>query len=118
MAALLAKTITGDPTALGAFDALELATLGSARALGLDATIGSIENGKAADLISVDLTYSAALPVHRPEATLVYGASGSHVRNAWIAGQHVLLEGRPTTLDEAAIHARAMRWSTRLAALA
>ena len=65
----------------------------------------------------MDLTYSAALPVHRPEATLLYGASGSHVRNAWIAGQHVLIDGKPTTLDEAAIHARASRWSTRLAAL-
>ncbi len=118
VAALLAKTITGDPSALGAFEALEFATLGSARALGLDATIGSIEEGKAADLISVDLTYSAALPVHRPEATLVYGASGNHVRNAWIAGQHVLVEGKPATLDEAAIHARATRWTTRLAALA
>ena len=118
VAALLAKTISGDPTALGAFDALELATLGSARALGLDASIGSIEIGKAADLISVDLTYSAALPLHRPEATLLYGASGSHVRHAWIAGQRVLQEGRSTTLDEAAIHARATRWSTRLATLA
>jgi 5-methylthioadenosine/S-adenosylhomocysteine deaminase len=118
VAALLAKTISGDPTALGAFEALELATLGGARALGLDASIGSIESGKAADLISIDLCYSAALPVHRPEATLLYGASGNHVRHAWIAGQRVLQEGRSTTLDEAAIHARATRWSTRLASLA
>lgn len=118
VAALLAKTVTGDPTALPAFDALELATLGSASALGLDTTIGSIETGKAADLISVDLTYSAALPLHHPEATLLYGASGSHVRNAWVAGSRVLEEGKATMLDEAAVHARATRWSTRLASLA
>ena len=117
VAALLAKTITGDPSALGAFDALELATLGGARALGLETSIGSIETDKAADLISIDLTYSAALPVHRPEATLVYGASGNHVRHAWVAGRHVLDERKPTTLDEGDIHARATRWSRLLAPL-
>ncbi len=117
VAALLAKTLTGDPSVLSAFDALELATLGGARVLGLDASIGSIEGGKNADLISVDLTYSAALPVHRPESTLVYGASGNHVRHAWIAGQRMLDDRKPTTLDEAAIHSRATIWSTRLAPL-
>ncbi len=117
VAALLAKTITGDASAMSAFEALELATMGGARALGLDASIGSIEGGKHADLISVDLTYSAALPVHRPESTLIYGASGSHVRHAWIAGQRMLDDGKPTTLDEADIHARATVWSSRLAPL-
>jgi 5-methylthioadenosine/S-adenosylhomocysteine deaminase len=116
-AALLAKTVTGDPSALDAYDALELATLGSARVLGLDATIGSVEIGKAADLISIDLTHSGALPVHRPESTLMYTASGSHVRNAWIAGRHLLADRKPTALDESAIHARAVAWASRLASL-
>ena len=89
-AALLAKTVSGDPTALDAHAALELATLGSARALGLDAIVGSIEPGKAADLISIDLTHTGALPVHRPESTLLYTASGSHVQNAWVAGRQLL----------------------------
>ena len=116
-AALLAKTVTKDPAALDAFDALELATLGSARALGLDATIGSIELDKSADLISIDLTHSGALPVHRPESTLLYTASGSHVHHAWIAGRQVLADRRPTTLDEASILGRAAAWATRLAPL-
>ncbi len=114
-AALLAKTVSGDPTALDAYAALELATLGSARALGLDAIIGSIEPGKAADLISIDLTHPGALPVHRPESTLLYTASGSHVQNVWIAGRQLLLDGHPTTLDVGAIHARAATWVSRLA---
>jgi 5-methylthioadenosine/S-adenosylhomocysteine deaminase len=117
-AALLAKTVARDPSALDAFAALELATLGSARALGLDATIGSIEQGKSADLISIDLTHPGALPVHRPESTLMYTASGSHVRNVWIAGRQLLVDGKPTTLDEASIHSRAAAWATRLAPLA
>jgi len=55
--------------------------------------------------------------VHRPESTLLYTASGSHVRNAWIAGKQLLVDGRPTTLDEADVHARAAAWTTRLASL-
>jgi len=115
VAALLAKTVTRNPTALDAFAALELMTLGGARVLGLDTTIGSVEAGKSADLVSIDLTHSGALPVHRPESTLLYTASGSHVCNAWIAGKQLLADGRPTTLDEADIHARAAAWTTRLA---
>ena len=114
-AALLAKTDSGDPTAIDAFTTLEIATLGSARALGLDAIIGSIEPGKAADLISIDLTHAGALPVHRPESTLLYTASGSHVQNVWIAGRQLLIDGNPTTLDVSDIHARAATWTRRLA---
>jgi 5-methylthioadenosine/S-adenosylhomocysteine deaminase len=114
-AALLAKTVSGDPTALDAHAALELATLGGARALGLDAIIGSIEPGKAADLISIDLTHAGALPVHRPESTLLYTASGSHVQNVWVAGRQLLIDGNPTTLDVSGIHARAATWARRLA---
>jgi 5-methylthioadenosine/S-adenosylhomocysteine deaminase len=118
VAALLAKTLNCDPTALDAFDALELATLGGARVLGMDTFIGSIEPGKSADVIAIDLTHVAALPIHRPESTLLYGASGSHVRHAWIAGRHVLDEGRLTTMDEMDIVCRAAAWSERLAASA
>jgi 5-methylthioadenosine/S-adenosylhomocysteine deaminase len=117
VAALLAKTVTQDPAALDAYAALELATLGGARALGLEATIGSIEHGKAADLISVDLTHIGAVPVHRPESTLLYTGSGDHVRHVWIAGCHVLNDRTPTTLDESAIRARANSWAARLASL-
>ncbi len=116
VAALLAKTITGDSSALDAFGALELATLGSARVLGLDAKIGSIELDKSADLISIDMTHAGALPVHHPESTLLYTASGSHVRHAWIAGRHVLADRQHTTMDQPAILARATAWATRLAA--
>jgi 5-methylthioadenosine/S-adenosylhomocysteine deaminase len=114
-ATLLAKTLAHDPTAMEAHDALELATLGSARALGIDATVGSIEVGKSADLIAVDLTHPSAIPVHRPEAALLHTAAGSHVRHAWIAGRAVLDEGRLTSLDERDVLARANRWVERLA---
>jgi len=117
VAALLAKTVTRDAAALDAFDALELMTLGSARVLGLESTIGSIEVGKSADLVSIDLTYTGAQPVHRPESALLYTAAGSHVRNAWIAGHPMLADGAPTTIDETEVHARASAWVARLASL-
>ncbi len=117
-AALLAKTMTRDSAVLDAFDALELATLGSARALGLDKEIGSIEVDKAADLITIDLTHPGALPVHRPESTLLYTASGSHVRHVWIGGRRVLADRRHMTLDEGAIRANASMWATRMATAA
>jgi 5-methylthioadenosine/S-adenosylhomocysteine deaminase len=54
VAALLAKTQSGDPSAMDAFTTLEMATLGGAQVLGLDALVGSVEPGKAADLIAID----------------------------------------------------------------
>jgi 5-methylthioadenosine/S-adenosylhomocysteine deaminase len=116
VAALLAKTQSGDPSAMDAFTTLEMATLGGARVLGLDALVGSIEPGKAADLIAIDLSDVGALPIHRPEATLLYTASGSRVRHAWIAGRHVLDDRRLTTMDETDIATRAAGWSQRLSA--
>jgi 5-methylthioadenosine/S-adenosylhomocysteine deaminase len=115
VAALLAKARSGDPSAMDAFETLEMATLGSARVLGLDALVGSVEPGKSADLIAIDLSDVGALPVHRPEATLLYTASGSRVRHAWVAGRHLLDDGRLTTMDETDIAARAIGWSRRLA---
>ena len=114
-AALLAKALRSDAAAMDAHDALELATLGSARALGIDAITGSIETGKSADLVAVDLMHPAAMPVHRPEAALLHTTSGSHVRYVWIAGRAVLDAGRLTSLDERDILARATRWAERLA---
>jgi 5-methylthioadenosine/S-adenosylhomocysteine deaminase len=112
---LLAKTLAHDPSAMDAYDALELATLGSAAVLGIDAIVGSVEVGKSADLVAVDLTHPSAMPVHHPAATLLHTASGSHVRHVWIAGRVVLDDGRLTSLDERDVLARAARWAERLA---
>ncbi len=113
-ATLLANTVSGDAGAFNAFDALELATLGSANAMGLGARIGSVEPGKSADLIAVDLGHVGAQPVHRPEVTLLHGASAAHVRHVWIAGAHIMDERRLNSLDETAAIAGASRWVKRL----
>jgi 5-methylthioadenosine/S-adenosylhomocysteine deaminase len=113
-AALLGKAVSGDPAALPAATALEMATLGGARALGLDDQIGSIEPGKAADLIALDLTRPGAVPVLNVLALLVHGGAGNLVTHAWIAGRCLLREGELTTLDLHAILDRASHWGRQL----
>jgi 5-methylthioadenosine/S-adenosylhomocysteine deaminase len=115
-ALLLARRDAGSADLLPAAEAIELATLGGARVLGIDAEIGSLEPGKWADMIAVDLAHPAHWPVHDPVSQLVHTAAGSRVRHAWVAGVHLLDGGRLTTLDEPALLARAAQWRTRMAA--
>jgi len=115
-AALLAKGVRGDPTAVPAHTALEMATINGARALGLDDRIGSITPGKAADLIAVDLDRPATSPVYDPVAQLVYAASRDQVSHVWVNGRPVLEGGQPTRIDEQEILREARRFGDRLAA--
>ena len=104
MAALLHKVATRDPTIVTAERVLEMATIDGARALGLEAEIGSLEPGKRADLIVVDLASSPyAAPVHHPVSALVYSAIGNEVETVVVDGRIVLDGGRMTTVDEARV---------------
>lgn len=96
LAALLAKGSTGQPTVLPARRALEMATINAARALGRGADLGSIEVGKLADVIAVDLSAPECRPVYQPDAQLVYVAAREHVSDVWVHGQRVL-KGRRLT---------------------
>ncbi len=112
-AALIGKVAAGNAAALSAVTALELATLGSARALGLDATIGSLEPGKAADVIAVALDDLTALPMYDLASQLVYNNRRCRVSHSWVAGRLLLEDGRCTTLNEAEIRERALHWQYR-----
>jgi len=118
-AALVAKGVTGDATVWSAHETLEAMTLGGARALGLDDRIGSIEPGKAADLVAVDLTHLQTLPVFDPVSQLVYAAGREQVSDVWISGRAVvrkrqLAEGPVRTrLDE--VVGRCRIWHNRIA---
>ncbi len=90
LAALLAKGVGRDPSLLPAPAALEAATLGGARALGLDRRIGSIEPGKEADLAAFDLGEVETQPVYDPLSQLVYSAGREHASDVWVAGRHVV----------------------------
>jgi 5-methylthioadenosine/S-adenosylhomocysteine deaminase len=113
-AALLAKLREDDATALPAQTVLEMATLGGARALGLEAQIGSLVPGKDADMIAVDLSGPATQPLYNPLSQLVYAASGSEVTHSWVAGQPLLVGRRLTTLDLDDILQRAATWGEKI----
>jgi 5-methylthioadenosine/S-adenosylhomocysteine deaminase len=113
-AALLAKGVAQDPSAIPAATALRMATLDGARALGLGDAIGSLEPGKEADMVAVDLSFPETQPVHQPISQLVYAAGRRQVSHVWIAGRPVLLEGRLTTVDLDKIRADAEQWRERI----
>ena len=93
LVALLAKAVAGDAEAMPAHAALRAATLGGAAALGLQARIGSIAPGKAADLAAVRLSGPELLPCYDPISHLVYAAGRQHVSDVWVAGRHLLRGG-------------------------
>ncbi|MHC6224559.1 TRZ/ATZ family hydrolase [Pseudomonas sp. X10] len=113
-AALLAKAVAGCASALDAHRALRMATLNGARALGLEAITGSLELGKAADLVVFDLSGLAQQPVHDPVSQLIYATGRDCVRHVWVAGRQLLDERRLTRLDEQALIATARAWGERI----
>jgi len=114
-AALLAKGVSGDASALPAHAALHMATLAGARALGLEDQIGSLEKGKAADFIAVDLNRPATQPVYHVLSQLVYAAGRDQVTDVYVAGRALLREGKLLTLNEAETLARAAEWRAKIA---
>jgi cytosine/adenosine deaminase-related metal-dependent hydrolase len=103
------------PTGFSAMQALELATVNGARALGLEHEVGSIEVGKKADLTLVDVGGTHLTPVSDDlVATVVYSAQSRDVRHVIIDGQVVLRDRRPTTLDPHAVRRAAQSHATRL----
>ncbi len=116
MAALLAKGFSQDPTAFNAHAALAAATINGARGLGLDHLIGSIEVGKQADLVAIDLSHCATQPVYHPVSQIVYSASRDQVSDVWVGGQRLLENGQLTTLDVERICALANEWRNKISA--
>jgi 5-methylthioadenosine/S-adenosylhomocysteine deaminase len=114
LAALLAKGISGRADALPAHQALRMATLNSARALGLDGQIGSLEVGKQADVVAIDLRSAYTQPCYDVVSQLVYSASRGEVSDVWVAGRRVISEHHCLTLDEDEALTRARAWRERI----
>ncbi len=114
-ASLLAKGVSDDPTALNAWAALKSATLNGAKALDIDHLVGSIEVGKQADLITLDLSDCATQPVFNPVSQVVYSAARSQVSNVWINGARVLANGELTTIDKGEVCYNARQWRDKIA---
>ena len=116
-AALLAKGVSGDATAMDAATTLHAATMGGARAIGLGDRIGSLEVGKQADITCVALDALETQPMYNAISQLIYSTGRQQVTDVWIAGVRKLAEGQLVDTDVAGLLARTRQWQQRIAAV-
>jgi len=109
LAALIHKGVSGDPTAVPAYQALELATLGGAATLGQSAELGRLQVGMKADFIAIDIDQPHFYPRTSLISHLVYAGSGRDVRHVWVDGRQVVRDGACLLLDEERILAEAQQ---------
>jgi 5-methylthioadenosine/S-adenosylhomocysteine deaminase len=98
-AGVLNKAAAGDPSVLPSAQLLRMATIDAARALGLDGQVGSLEPGKRADIIALDMRGPHLQPWHEVAATLVYSAKAADVRHVWVDGRQVVRDRRAMLAD-------------------
>ncbi len=114
LAAIIHKAVTLDPLIVPAETVLEMATINGAKALGLENEIGSLEVGKKADLIVIDLERLHTTPSMNPVSTLVYAATGGEVDTVMVDGKIVVEHGQLLTMSEHEIIAQANEHATQL----
>ena len=113
-AALLAKAVSGNTRALPAFEALKMATLNGAMALGIGHLTGSLTTGKSADITAIDLSRPETQPVYDPVSQIVYAAGREQVTDVWVAGKRLLHDRQLTTLDLEQVYRAANQWQKKL----
>ena len=116
MASLLHKLQSNDPRTVGARSALEMATIGGARVLGMADRIGSLEPGKRADLIVVSMAAARQTPLYDPISHMVYVTRGDDVRTTIVHGKVLMRDRRMLTLNETAILSEARGWADKVRA--
>ncbi|MBI1965234.1 MAG: TRZ/ATZ family hydrolase [Betaproteobacteria bacterium] len=118
LAALLAKGVSGEATALPAHAVLGMATLNAARALGIADRVGSLAPGKCADMTAVNLEAPELAPCYDPLSHLVYAAGREHVSHVWVNGELLVENGRLSRLDPGELVAKAAYWKEKIRSLA
>ncbi len=114
LAAILHKGVTLDPLTVPAETVLEMATINGAKAVGMADEIGSLEVGKKADLVVIDLDRLHTTPSMNPVSTLVYAATGGEVDAVMIDGKWIVRGQQLLTMDEERIKAEAREHATAL----
>jgi 5-methylthioadenosine/S-adenosylhomocysteine deaminase len=109
LAANLARHVRADPAAMSALDVVRAATIDGALALGLGESIGTIEVGKEADLIAIDVNSPHLVPVHDPYTLVVFSAGRSDVRHVFVAGEPVVIDRQSTRVDHQDVMGEARR---------
>ena len=113
-AALLAKLVEDDATALSATTVLEMATINGAKALGMDDEIGSLENAKQADIIAINMSGIEQQPLYNPVSQLIYTSDRSQISDLWVAGKHLMKDRQLTTIDLQAVLSNSNEWQQKL----
>ena len=113
-AALLGKAVAQDASALSASDAIAMATINGAKAMGIDHRTGSLEPEKAADMIAIRLDTLEQAPLHDIASMIVYTHNGHRVSHSWVNGKALLNDGQLTTLNERTIAENARQWQQTL----
>ena len=113
-AALLAKGVAEDASAVPAATVLAMATLNGAKALGLEHETGSLSIGKSADIVAIDLSELECQPLYNPIAQIVYSAGRNQVTDVWVAGKQLLKQKQLTTINLDDLRAKVIEWQQRL----
>jgi len=115
-ASFLQKVATSDPTTVSANTAVQMATIGGARALGMEKQIGSLEAGKHADIIIVSMRAARQAPMYDPMSHLVYVTRGDDVQTTIVNGKILMRNRKVLTLDRAAILRETKTWAAKVSA--
>ncbi|MEX2353681.1 MAG: TRZ/ATZ family hydrolase, partial [Gammaproteobacteria bacterium] len=99
-AAFIGKGISGNSSALSAMTVLKMATINAARSLDMDKITGSLEKGKEADMVAIDLDWLETQPLYDPVSQIIYAASRNQVTDVWVAGRQLLKQRELLTMDE------------------
>ena len=114
MASLLAKGSNRRATALPAETCLEMATLNGARALGLEDEIGSLEVGKTADIVAIEMDRIDNLPAYNPLVQILYSGNKTQITNVWVSGRQLVKNRRLLTMDEDRLVEKSEKWKKRI----
>ncbi len=113
-AALLAKGVAKNAKAVTATQAIRMATINGAKALGIESITGSIEVGKSADIISINLDTIQSQPLYNAESQIVYACQSNQVRNTWVHGKMLMKDRKLQTINEQQVIKNAKVWQAQV----
>lgn len=113
-AALIAKPIAQNAAAFDSVTAIEVATINGAKALGIDNQTGSLEPGKSADMIAIDLNQLNTQPSYNLHSTIVYSVNAQQVKEHWVMGKQLLKHGKLINQSEQALLNTAKKWAEKI----
>lgn len=112
--ALQGKISADNAAATSAWDVMTMATVNGAKAMGMEESLGTLEAGKLADCVAIDLDYLNSQPVYDPVSTLVYSVQSQQVSHVWVDGKLNVENGKLLSLDPAELIAKASDWADKI----